>query len=224
MLPRRDLFSAVAAGVHNSGSCDIPCASRVLIEHSVWLSLRSMLHTLQITSIQTVMTIYAFYACTIQCNQGKRPAALECLFPSKCEKAYVLEALVAAQVEPFLLSPLGFNLRERGRRKDLLRQRSQHLKLGLHEDALPQELQLSYIKYAVLLIPANPSICQSVCQSDNASISHSVNQSTKQSVNQSTHQSVHQPANPSINECMLLYLGLTRGVNRHLGSVCTLST
>ncbi|DBA99100.1 TPA: hypothetical protein ACH3X1_014234 [Trebouxia sp. C0004] len=50
------------------------------------------------------------------------------------------------QVEPFLLSPLGFNLRERGRRKDLLRQRSQHIKLGVHEDALPQELQLSYIK------------------------------------------------------------------------------
>ena len=172
----------------------------MLIEHSVWLSLRSMLHTLQITSIQTVMTIYAFYACTIQCNQGKRPAALDCLFPSKCEKAYVLEALVAAQVEPFLLSALGFNLRERGRRKDLLRQRSQHLKLGLHEDALPQELQLSYIKYAVLLIPANPSICQSVCQSDNASISQSINQAISQSISQSINPPISPPTSQSINQ------------------------
>ena len=53
----------------------------------------------------------------------------------------------AAQVEPFLVSPLGFNLRERGRRKDLLRQHSQHIKLGLQEEHLPQELQLSYIRY-----------------------------------------------------------------------------
>ena len=51
-----------------------------------------------------------------------------------------------AQVEPFLLAPLGFNLRERARRKDLLRQRSAHLKLNMDEDDLPEELQLSYIK------------------------------------------------------------------------------
>ncbi len=72
------------------------------------------------------------------------------------------------------MSPLGFNLRERGRRKDLLRQHSQHIKLGRHEDALPQELQLSYIKYAFLLIPVNVPISQSVRQSSKQSISQSV--------------------------------------------------
>ncbi len=56
----------------------------------------------------------------------------------------------AAQVEPFLLSPLGFNLRERARRKDLLRQREAHLKLGMEEDDIPEELQLSYITYGSL--------------------------------------------------------------------------
>ncbi len=49
------------------------------------------------------------------------------------------------------MSPLGFNLRERGRRKDLLRQHSQHIKLGVQEEHLPQELQLSYIRYPRLL-------------------------------------------------------------------------
>ena len=40
----------------------------------------------------------------------------------------------------------GANLRERERRKELLRQRSEHLKLGLEDHHLPEQLQLSYIK------------------------------------------------------------------------------
>ncbi len=75
-----------------------------------------------------------------------------------------------------------------------------------------------------LYLPIHQSVSQSVSQTMHQSVNQSTKQSVNQSVNQSTHQSVHQPANPSINECMLLYLGLTRGVNRHLGSVCTLST
>ncbi|KAL3156643.1 hypothetical protein ABBQ38_000926 [Trebouxia sp. C0009 RCD-2024] len=52
----------------------------------------------------------------------------------------------ALQVEPFLLAPQGANLRERGRRKELLRQRRVHLNLGVLEEDLPVQLQLSYIK------------------------------------------------------------------------------
>ena len=76
------------------------------------------------------------------------------------------DALVGAQVEPFLVSPLGFNLRERGRRKDLLRQHSQHIKLGLQEEHLPQELQLSYIRYTLLSVSQyyGLSVSQSVSQ------------------------------------------------------------
>jgi len=59
------------------------------------------------------------------------------------------------------VSPLGFNLRERGRRKDLLRQHSQHIKLGVQEEHLPQELQLSYIRYPRLLT-IHESVSQSV--------------------------------------------------------------
>ena len=55
---------------------------------------------------------------------------------------------VVLQVEPFLLAPLGFNLREKERRKDLLRQRSNQLKLGLEDKELPEQLQLAYIQYA----------------------------------------------------------------------------
>ncbi len=74
--------------------------------------------------------------------------------------------MVGAQVEPFLVSPLGFNLRERGRRKDLLRQHSQHIKLGLQEEHLPQELQLSYIRYTLLSMSQyyGLSVSQSVSQ------------------------------------------------------------
>ena len=119
------------------------------------------------------------------------------------------------------MSPLGFNLRERGRRKDLLRQHSQHIKLGLQEEHLPQELQLSYIRYALLLIPVNVSINWSVSLSVswsvvNASISHSVNQAISQSINSPTN-------HLSIKKCIAV-LGLVRGVNRHLGHVCALGT
>lgn len=54
--------------------------------------------------------------------------------------------MLVLQVEPFLLAPQGANLRERGRRKELLRQRRVHLNLGVLEEDLPVQLQLSYIK------------------------------------------------------------------------------
>lgn len=54
--------------------------------------------------------------------------------------------VLVLQVEPFLLAPQGANLRERGRRKELLRQRRVHLNLGVLEEDLPVQLQLSYIK------------------------------------------------------------------------------
>ncbi len=121
-------------------------------------------------------------------------------------------------MEPFLVSPLGFNLRERGRRKDLLRQHSQHIKLGLHEEALPQELQLSYIRNALLSMSQyiGLSVSQSVRWSfDNVLLSHLANQASSQSINPPTN-------HPSTKECIAV-LGLVRGVNRHLRNVCALS-
>lgn len=57
-----------------------------------------------------------------------------------------LSFVLVQQVEPFLLAPQGANLRERDRRKELMRQRMVQIKLGVQEDDLPQQLQLSYIK------------------------------------------------------------------------------
>ena len=63
-----------------------------------------------------------------------------------------IHVVLGPQVEPFLLAPQGANLRERDRRKELMRQRFAHLKLGVLEDNLPQELQLSYIKCGLVCL------------------------------------------------------------------------
>ena len=57
-----------------------------------------------------------------------------------------VSVLCCLQVEPFLLAPLGANLRERDRRKDLLRQRNTHLQLGLQTHQLDEPLQLHNIR------------------------------------------------------------------------------
>ena len=64
----------------------------------------------------------------------------------------MLMVKMPAQVEPFLLAAPGANLRERDRRKELLRQRTEHLKLGMEDHQLPEQLQLSYIRWDLALL------------------------------------------------------------------------
>lgn len=82
LLPGLDTFSVVATELLNSHIYDTPCASYILIEHSIWLLPRPILHILQLTSIQRVMTTHASYACTLQSDQGNRPAVLDCYVPT----------------------------------------------------------------------------------------------------------------------------------------------
>ena len=78
LLPGLDTFSVFATEHLNSHSYDTPCASYILIEHSIWLLPRPILHILQLASIQRVMTTHASYACTLRSDQGNRPAVLDC--------------------------------------------------------------------------------------------------------------------------------------------------
>lgn len=53
---------------------------------------------------------------------------------------------VNLQVEPFLLAAEGVNLRERERRKELLRLRQTWITMAITEEELPEHLTLPYIK------------------------------------------------------------------------------